>query len=60
MMLHLYNLQRVRLLEQQAQNITTKIQTFKSDSIKSESLKILSSEIIDNQSANVQLRKFKS
>ena len=52
-MLRLYNLQRARLLKQQAQNITTKVQTLKSDSTEFKLFKILSSEIADNQSANV-------
>ena len=52
-MLRLHNLQRARLLKQQAQNITTKTQTLKSDFIKSESFEMLSSEIADSQSTNV-------
>ena len=58
-MLRLHNLQRVRLLEQQAQNITTRTQTLKSDFIESESFEVLSSEIADSQSASVQSMKFK-
>ena len=51
-MLRLHNLQRARLLKQQAQNITTKTQTLKSNFIKFKSFEVLSSEIVDNQSAN--------
>ena len=58
-MLRLYNLQRARLLEQQAQNITTKVQTLKSDFIEFESFKVSSSKIVDSQSVNVQSIKFK-
>ena len=58
-MLRLYNLQRARLLKQQAQNITTRVQTFKSNFTESESLKMLSSKIVDSQSTNAQLMKFK-
>ena len=58
-MLRLHNLQRVRLLKQQAQNITTRVQTLKSDSTEFESFKILSSEIADSQLTNVQSMKFK-
>ena len=58
-MLRLHNLQRARLIKQQAQNITTKAQTFKSDFTESESFKVLSSKIADSQSANAQSMKFK-
>ena len=51
-MLRLHNLQRVRLLKQQAQNIMTRTQTFKSDFTESESFEVLSSEIADSQSAS--------
>ena len=51
-MLRLHNLQRVRLLEQQTQNIITKAQTLKSDFIKFKSFEVLSSGIADSQSAN--------
>ena len=52
-MLRLHNLQRVRILKQQVQNITTKAQALKSDSTEFESFKMSSSKIADNQSANV-------
>ena len=52
-MLRLHNLQRARFLKQQAQNITTKTQTFKSDSTTFKSSEVLSSEIVENQSMNI-------
>ena len=52
-MLRLHNLQRARLLKQQAQNITTKVQTFKNNFTEFESFEVLSSEIADNQLTNV-------
>ena len=58
-MLRLHNLQRARFLKQQAQNITTRIQTFKSNFIEFKSFEMLSSEIVDNQSANAQSMRFK-
>ena len=51
-MLRLHNLQRVRFLEQQAQNITTKAQTFKSDFIEFKSFEVLSLKIANSQSTN--------
>ena len=51
-MLRLHNLQRIRLLKQQTQNITTKAQTFKNDFTEFESFEMSSSEIADSQSAN--------
>ena len=51
-MLRLHNLQRVRLLKQQVQNITTKAQTLKSDFTESESFEVLSLKIADSQSTN--------
>ena len=58
-MLRLHNLQRVRFLEQQTQNITTRTQTLKSDFIEFESFEVSSSEIVNNQSTNAQSMKFK-
>ena len=52
-MLRLHNLQRARFLEQQAQNITTKAQMLKSNSIEFESFKVLSSKIAESQLINV-------
>ena len=58
-MLRLHNLQRARLLKQQAQNITTRIQTLKNDFIEFKSFEMLSWKIADSQSANVQSMRFK-
>ena len=57
-MLRLHNLQRARLLKQQFQKITIKIQAFKSDFIESESFETLSLRNADAQSTNVQLMIF--
>ena len=53
-MLRLHNLQRARLLKQQFQKITIKVQTFKSDFIEFKSLETLNLENADAQSTNVQ------
>ena len=58
-MLRLYNLQRARFLKQQIQNITTKAQTLKNNFIEFKSFKVLSLKVVDNQSANAQLIRFK-
>ena len=53
MMLRFYNLQRARLLKQQFQKITIKIQTFKNNFIKFKSFEILNLKNVDAQSTNV-------
>ena len=58
--MRLYNLQRARLLKQQTQNITTRTQVFRSDSIEFESFEIFNLKDADAQSANVQSLTFKN
>ena len=52
--LRFYNLQRTRLLKQQSQKITIRIQTLKSDFIEFESFETLNLKNANAQSANVQ------
>ena len=58
-MLRFHNLQRARLLKQQFQKITIRIQAFKSDFIESESFKTLNLKNTDAQSTNAQSMIFK-
>ena len=51
-MLCLHNLQRARILKQQAQNIAIRVQTLKSDFTEFKSFKVSSSKIVNNQSTN--------
>ena len=51
-MLRLHNLQRARLLKQQAQNITTRVQTFRNDFIESESSEMFNLKNVDAQTTN--------
>ena len=59
MMLRFHNLQRTRLLKQQFQKITIRIQAFKSDFIEFESFETLSLRNADAQSTNIQSTIFK-
>ena len=58
-MLRLYNLQRARLLKQQFQKITIRIQTLRSDFIEFKSFETLNLKNVDAQSTNVQSMIFK-
>ena len=58
-MLRFHNLQRARLLKQQSQKMTIRIQAFKSNFIEFKSLEILSLKNADAQSASVQSTIFK-
>ena len=53
MMLRFHNLQRVRLLKQQSQKITIRIQTLKNDFIEFKSFETSSLKNVDAQSTNV-------
>ena len=57
-MLRFHNLQRARLLKQQFQKMTIKIQVFKNDFIEFESFETLSLKNVDAQSASAQLTIF--
>ena len=59
-MLRFQNLQRARLLKQQAQNIAIKIQTFRIDFIEFESFEMFNLKNADVQSTNVQFLIFKN
>ena len=60
MMLRLHNLQRARFLKQKAQNIATRVQTFRNDFIEFESFEMFNSKNADAQSTNVQFLTFKN
>ena len=53
-MLRFYNLQRARLLEQQSQKITIRIQALKNDLIEFKSFKMLSLKNADAQPTSAQ------
>ena len=59
-MLRLQNLQRARFLKQQVQNIATKIQALRSDSIEFESSEMFNLKIVDAASTNVQSLTFEN
>ena len=58
MMLRLHNLQQARLLKQQFQKMTIRIQALKNNSIEFKSFKILNLKNVDAQSTNAQLTIF--
>ena len=59
-MLRLHNLQRARLLEQQAQNIAIRTQAFRNDFTESEPLEIFNLKNVGAQSTNVQSMTFEN
>ena len=59
-MLRLQNLQRARLLKQQAQNIATKVQTLRNDFIESESSEMFNLKDADAAPTNAQFLTFEN